>query len=71
MAPEIMRHRGFGIALELIQGRARCTNAPRIRSLRPAAREWLGNKHRDKDKRREESVTTPTEQKIRAGAGAV
>lgn len=32
---------------------------------------WVTNTRRDKDKRREESVTTPTEQKIHAGAGTV
>ena len=32
---------------------------------------WVTNSRRDKDKRREESVATPTEQKIQAGAGTV
>ncbi len=32
---------------------------------------WVTNTRRDKDRRREESVTTPTEQKIHAGAGTV
>jgi hypothetical protein len=32
---------------------------------------WVTNTRRDKDKRREESVTTSTEQKIHSGAGTV
>jgi transposase InsO family protein len=32
---------------------------------------WVTNRRRDTDNRREESVTTPTEQKIHAGAGTV
>lgn len=64
--------RSSGIALELVQDARDAQILLEFgASVERRVSGWVTNTRRDKDKRREESVTTPTEQKIRSGTGTV
>ena len=64
--------RSSGIALELVQDARDAQMLLEFgASVERRVSGWVTNTRRDKDKRRDESVTTPTEQNIQAGAGAV
>jgi len=62
--------RSSGIVLELVQDARDAQILLEFgASVERRVSGWVTNTRRDKDKRREESVTTPTAQKIHAGAG--